>query len=144
MANKNLKDFTSNWILLGLLGFALLSFAIIFTANNNPNAFGSTSGVFSNTSSQLNSNLVRVQSSSNNASKINSIKNSLESSGTKTVSASTSNNYFNSGKSFWRSLVALISYVFSGTLGKILIGVLGGLIAYEAIYWIIVLGRILL
>ncbi len=137
MANQNLKDFTTNWVLLGLLAFALLSFALGFTSVNNPNAFGSASGVFTNTSNQLNSNLLQVPSAANNVSNVSAITQSLDTSGSAAISASTSYNFLGTGKLFWKSLINLISFVFSGTIGHILIGVLGGLVLYEAIYWIV-------
>ena len=40
MADENLKDFTINWVLFGLLFFCLLTFTIIFIANNNSDALG--------------------------------------------------------------------------------------------------------
>jgi len=46
MANDNIKDFTIQWIFFGLLFFSLLSFAVIFVANNNADAFGSSANKF--------------------------------------------------------------------------------------------------
>lgn len=142
MANQNLKDFTTNWILLGLLAFSLLAFILAFVGSNNPLAFGDSSGIFQDTSNSLNSKLTQVDSAANNVSNITAVTNSLDSSGSNVASASSSYNFLGTGKSFWKAFINLIGYVFSGTSGAILIAVLGGLLIYEAIYWIITLGRI--
>jgi len=52
MANDNIKDFTIQWIFFGLLFFSLLSFAVIFVANNNADAFGTSQSKFDASSLQ--------------------------------------------------------------------------------------------
>ena len=36
MAEDNIKEFTINWIIVGLLMFSLISFTLTFMYNNNP------------------------------------------------------------------------------------------------------------
>ena len=66
MAEDNLKDFTVNWIITGLLLTCLLAFAITFMANNNPLGLGDDADyVFNNTYTNLNTQLLEVDTESN-------------------------------------------------------------------------------
>ena len=144
MADQNIKDFTKNKILLGLLVFSMLAFATGFIVYNNPLALGNANEVLNSTYSQVQSNLIEVPGSANDVSNVTAVTQSLDTSGSNAASAATSFGFMKTGIIFWESLILLLGYVFTGTLGQIIIGVLGGLIAFEAIYWIIQLGRVVL
>jgi len=141
MADQNIKDFTINWVLFGLLVFCLLAFAISFVANNNPTSLGDTQGTFETTSAALQDSLLEVEGDTNSQINISADLQSEESQLGTRAAASTSYGLMETGTRFWKKIKGLISLVFSGLMGQIIIGVLGGLIGIAALYYIIKLIR---
>ena len=61
MVEDNIKDFTINWIITGLLMTCLVSFAVVFMLNNNPNGLeADTLNKLGNTSSNLTNKLIHA------------------------------------------------------------------------------------
>ena len=141
MADNNIKDFTINWVLFGLLVFCLLAFALSFVANNNPNALGDTQGTFESTYANLSDSLLEVEDDTNYQINISADLQSEESQLGTRAAASTSYGLMGTGTGFWKKIKGLIALVFSGLMGQIITGVLGGLIGIAALYYIIKLIR---
>lgn len=135
MAEDTLKDLTINWILGGFLIFCLLSFAISFMFNNNPTGLNDgTETILEQTSDGYSDLLVETTEDSNAILNITANTNpevsDLGSRDSVAVSFSTKK----SATSFWTQSRLLISWVFSGTVGNILIGVLGGLMSFIGMF----------
>ena len=141
MADQNIKDFTVNWVLFGLLVFCLLAFAVSFVANNNPDSLGDTQGTFETTSAALQDSLLEVEDDTNSQINISADLQSEESQLGTRAAASTSYGLMGTGTGFWKKIKGLIVLVFSGLIGQIIVGVLGGLIGIAALYHIIKLIR---
>jgi len=137
MADKDIKDFTINWVLVGLLVFSLLAFAVSFVTNNNPDALGDTKGTFDSSYSNLQDSLLEVEGDTNLQTNISADLQSEESQLGTRAAASTSYGLMGTGVGFWRNIKSLLSLVFSGLVGQIVIGVFGGLIGIAALYYII-------
>lgn len=141
MADRDIKDFTVNWVLFGLLVFTLLAFAITFVANNNPDALGDSQGAFETTYGNLSDSLLEVEGNTNSQINISADLQSEESQLGTRAAASTSYGLMETGTGFWKKAKVLIALVFSGLIGQIIIGVFGGLIGIAALYYIIKLIR---
>jgi len=139
MAEENLKDFTVNWIIAGLLMFCLLAFSISFIYNNNndyglddetKNVFNSDKATFQDkllTESKQDSNqLLNITANTNpEVSELGSRDSVAAGFGAK-----------DSGLSFWTNSKKLISLVFSGDSGKIILGSIGSIIAFLGGFYI--------
>jgi len=138
MVEENLKDFTINWAVFGLLFFCLMAFAISFIYYNNP--IGLNDGaedIFSTTHSSLNSSLYEVEPSSNKILNITSTTNPEASYLGSRDSVGISYEGYATGRSFWKSIKPMIAWIFTGEIGKMLITVIGGLIAFMGSYYIV-------
>lgn len=136
MAANNLKDFTVDWVLFGLLFFSLLSFAVIFVANNNPDALGDSQDKFDTYSSDVNSKLILVEDESNALLNISALSNPEESFLGSRDSVATSYGLTGTGKGFIDSFKLFMGWVLSGAIGKLLTGVLVGLFGLTSIFFI--------
>jgi hypothetical protein len=138
MTEDNLKDFTINWIITGLLTTCLLMFAITFMYSNNPTGLDKdgTGNIFNSSKTNLNSKLVgidvEIDSVLNLSAEMDPEKSQLGS----RESVSSSFSIFGSGKSIWTQSISLFSWVFQGDVGKILIGTIGSIIGLLGIYYI--------
>ena len=137
MADNNIKQFTVSWILFGVLFFSLLSFALTFMFNNNPTGLGDTGDIFENTQTGLSSKLFEVPPDSNALLNITAKTNPEESFLGSRDSVATSYGLTDTGQGFFESAKIFMSWVFTGTAGKMLIAVFGGLFSIVALYWII-------
>ena len=141
MADQNIKDFTTNWVLFGLLFFSLMIFTLTFMYNNNPDGLGDSQSNFERFSANMSSNLLELEGNANEQINISSIIESEDLELGSRVSASNSYGFFSTGKTFWQSSKEFIGWMLSGTIGQILIGVFGGLIGIAVLYFIFRLGR---
>lgn len=137
MADEGLKDFTTTFILGGLLLFCLLAFVITFMYNNNSNALDDgTENILNEAHTNLTSRLTETRESSNNILNITANTNpEVSDLGSRDVVA-VSFGTTSSSKSFFETSRKLISWVFSGTSGVILIGVFGGLTSFIMVFLI--------
>ena len=137
MVENNLKDFTINWILTGFLMFCLLAFATLFMLNNNPIGLGTDADTsLTDTYNSLNSQLLTSSDDADTLLNITANTNpevsdlgSRDSVATSYVAKGSATNYWESGK-------FLISWVFSGTPGKMLISVFAGIIGFLSYFYI--------
>jgi hypothetical protein len=137
MADENLKDFTITWMTGGLLMFCLLAFAITFIFNNNPSALDDGTGdIFSKGYNNMSTNIYKSPEDSNTLLNITSNTNpeisQLGSRDSVAVSFSTKG----TATSYFEQSKLLLSWVFVGTTGKILLGTLGGMVGFLAMFYI--------
>lgn len=137
MADENLKDFAISWIEMGLLFFCLLSFAISFIYYNNPTGLGDSEGIFEDTLSSLESNLISVTNDSNALLNITSETNPEVSQLGSRDSVATSYGMMGNSKGFFESSKIFIAWIFTGAVGQLLLAVFGGLFGFVALYFII-------
>lgn len=138
MTEDNLKDFTINWIITGLLTTCLLMFAITFMYSNNPTGLDKdgTGNIFNSSKTNLNSKLVGIGTESDEVLNLTAEMDPEKSQLGSRESVSSSFSIFSSGRSIWTQSMSLLSWVFQGDVGKILIGTIGGMIGLLGVYYI--------
>lgn len=137
MADSNLKDFIVSWSLFGLLMVSLLSFATFFMYENNPIGLNDgTENIMNSTKTNFNSNLYEVEGDTDELLNITAGTNPETSFLGSRDSVATSYKTYGSAKSFWQSSKTLIGWVFSGDVGKMILSVFTGLIAFSGLYFI--------
>ena len=134
MANNNLADFTIQWVFFGLLFFSLLSFAVIFVANNNTDAFGTSQNKFD--TSSLQSELIEVDTDIDPLLNVTSESNPEISNLGSRDSVAVSYGLKGSSKGFIESTQMFMSWIFTGTAGNIIISVFVGLFSIASLYFI--------
>jgi len=121
MAEDNLKDFTINWIVTGLLVVALLGFAVTFISNNNPTSMGDDADtVFGNTYANMSNNLAESSADADNVLNITSKTNPEISDLGSRDSVASAYSAKSSSISYWDGSKQLLSWTFSGATGKII------------------------
>ena len=138
MAEDNLKDFTINWILTGFLMFCLVSFAVAFMVANNSTGYGfsDTGDIFNNISSSLDLQLSGSPSDSDTLLNITSNTNPEVSDLGSRDSVATSYEAKGSATNYWETSKILISWIFSGEIGRMLISVFAGIIGFLSYFYI--------
>ncbi len=136
MADNNLKDFSINWVLFGLLFFCLLSFAVSFMFNNNPLGFGDSGDFFEDTALNMQGKLLALPNNSNALLNITSETNPEISDLGSRDSVATSYGIMGTSKGFFESSKIFMGWVLTGTVGQLLVSVFGGLFSLVALYFI--------
>lgn len=138
MAEDGLKGFTVNWILGGLLMCCLLAFSLTFILANNPTngLTDGTENVFSSSYVNYSTKLRGVANDSDNLLNITSNTNPEVSDLGSRDSVAVSFGAKGSTTSYWDSSKKLLGWVFSGDTGKILLGVIGGLVGFLSLFYI--------
>jgi len=137
MAEEGLKDFTINWIVGGLLFFCLLAFAVSFVSNNNPNSLdGGTGDIIDSSFSSVSDQLLESPQDSNTLLNITSNTNPEVSELGSRDSVAVSFESKGSATRYWEASKEMISWVFAGTSGKILLGSIGGIIGFLALFYL--------
>jgi len=138
MAEENLKEFTSNWIIIGLLAFCLMTFTISFMYNNNPLGLGDDAdSKFSNTIGNLSGNLYKMETNSDSVLNITANTNPEASELGSRDSVASAFKQRESAMGFFTSMKIFFSWVFVGEMGKMLLSVFAGLIGFTSVYFII-------
>lgn len=138
MAVNSLRDFSTQWIVGGLLMTCMLVFTIFFMYSNNPNGLGTDANSILGDASDVSSNLL-LQSNEDSDLLLNITANTnpeVSELGSRD-SVSTSYSAYGSAKQYFTSSKKIIGWIFSGTTGKMLLSVLGGLIGLFAYFFII-------
>ncbi len=137
MAENNLKDFTVNWVIFGLLFTALLSFTLVFISANNPSygLSGELNTMITDTKTASLGGLSEVENEANELLNITSKTNPETSYLGSRDSVATSYKSMGSAKAFWSSAKTMIGWVFTGDVGKIIISTFSGLIGFLAFYF---------
>lgn len=141
MADENIKDFTVNWILFGVLFFSLMFFSLSFVFNNNSDALGEFKDNYEIYSSGISSNLLELERDSNEQINISAIIESEDLELGSRVAASNSYGFMSSAKNYWSGTKGFIALMFEGTAGQIIVGVFSGLFLIIALFFIFRLGR---
>lgn len=141
MADDNIKDFTVNWVLAGLLIFSLLTFTLVFVFNNNPSALGENEEQLTILKTDLSSSLTEVEgdidTQFNSSAQLNSEDTVL---GTASASG-TSYGFAGTSQTNWTIIKQMIAWIFAGTFGQIVIKILSGIIGIALLYYVIKLIR---
>lgn len=138
MAEEDLKSFTIDGILGGLLIFSMLAFAIGFMAYNNPSGFSDGSDeILQNSYTKSNSYILDVDSDANTLLNITANTNPEVSDLGSRDSVASGYSATGTGKGSWESAKDLFSWVFTGTTGTILLSVIGGLIGITSMFLIV-------
>lgn len=136
MAMNNLKEFSIEWVLFGLLFFCLLTFTMTFMFNNNPEGLGESADIFNNSVISVTSKLVSLPDDANVLLNITSRTDPEVSFLGSRDSIATTYGITGSSKGFWESSKVFMAWILTGTSGQVLIGVFGGLFSLVALYFI--------
>ncbi len=138
MSEDNLKDFGIGWVLYGVVLFCLITFATIFMAANNPIGLGDkTSAQLGITMGNLTSAIYQLPEDTDGLLNISADTDPTEGYLGSRDSVATSYGIMDIGRIMFTSSKTLISWVFSGAVGEMLLSVFGGLFSLIALYWII-------
>lgn len=138
MAMNNLRDMSSQFTILGFLIFCMIAFVVGFMYYNNPSGLGDDTDTYlGNAQANLENQLLESADDSDSLLNITSNTNPEASQlGSRDI-VTTGFQAKGSATSYWESGKQLISWVFTGTLGKMLLSVIGGLIGLIAYFLII-------
>lgn len=139
MPEDNIKDFTINWILIGLLMVCLISFAIVFIQSNNPtNGFSNgTSEKFTSTQSGLNTKIYAVEGDAGSILNITANTNPEASQLGSRDSVAAAYQTKDSAVGIFDSIKIFVAWIFVGDLGKMLLTVITGIIGFTSVYFIV-------
>lgn len=136
MADEGIKDFIITWVSGGLLLFCLLAFAISFTYNNNQDALNDGTGdIFNEQYTTFSNRLISVNNT-NNLLNITANTNPEVSDLGSRDSVAVSFEATGSARYYWDVSKKLIAWVFAGTAGQIILGVVGGIIVFLTVFYI--------
>lgn len=136
MGQDNLKDFTVEWVIFGLLFTCLVSFAVSFMFFNNPIGFdGGSASILNSSATASQNNLLLIPTNSDGVLNITAQTNPEASFLGSRDSVSTSFSATEEGRNSFALAMNLISFTFSGDIGKMLLAVFGGLIGYLIFYF---------
>ena len=135
MADENIKDYTTTWILFGVLIFSMLSFAMYFMTNNNPTGLGTSGDVFESTASNLGSTLYAVEETQNEVLNITSNTNPEISDLGSRDSVAVGFNVRSSGQSVFQSTLSFMAWIL-GDVGINILSIIAGIMVLTGAYWI--------
>ena len=136
MAVNDLKDFSSQGLVGGLLMICLLTFAISFMAANNGDGFGSdVDSVLGGVDAQLETRLLESPSDSDTLLNITANTNPEAGDLGSRDSVATSYEAVGSTRRYYEAAKDLIGWVFTGETGKMLLAVIGALIGFLALFF---------
>ncbi len=138
MADDNLKDFGTSWILYGVVLFCLITFATLFMVQNNPIGLGEeTSRNLGITANNLSSAIFLLPDDSDALLNITANTDPTEGFLGSRDSVASSYGIMDMGRGFFTSTKTLISWVFTGDVGKMLLAIFGGLFGLVSLYYIV-------
>ena len=142
MTDESIKDFGVSWIQYGVVLFCLITFTGVFMAANNPIGLGDAATTqLSITGNNLSSSIYQVAEDSDGLLNISADTDPTEGYLGSRDSVATSYGIMGMGKAFFTSSKSLISWIFGGLVGQMLLTVFGGLFGLVSLYWIIKLIR---
>ena len=150
MGAQNIKEFSVEWVVMGLLFFCLITFAATFMYNNNPDALGDEGERIFQSGDQIESSLLQLNDGSNNLLNISSQSNPEVSDLGSKDSVATSYGITGTAASKRDAIMPFVKWVLSpdpnaeeGTIsaGVLLVYVLLGLFGMTALFFIIKLIR---
>lgn len=142
MAEETLKDLGVSWVQYGVVLFCLITFTGFFMASNNPIGLGEEATTqLGITEGNLSSVIFQVPADSDALLNISADTDPTEGYLGSRDSVATSYGIMDMGRGFFTSSKTLISWVFSGLVGEMLLAIFGGLFSLVSLYWIIKLIR---
>jgi len=136
MAATDLKSFSMQGIVGGFLLVCLVSFAVSFMFYNNPTGLGDTNKILENTQTKTTNFLVETPQSADTLLNITSNTNpEVSELGSRDIVA-TSYSAFGSTRQSFNNAKELISWVFTGTTGQLLLGIIAGVIGLLGYFYI--------
>lgn len=137
MVDENLKDFGVSWVQYGVVLFCLIIFATIFMASNNPIGLGDDADTqLGITGDNISSAIYQLPEDSDALLNISADTDPTEGYLGSRDSVATSYGIMDMGRVFFTSSKTLISWVFSGVVGQMLLAIFGGLFGLISLYWI--------
>ena len=137
MADENLKDFGVSWIQYGVVLFCLITFATLFMALNNPIGLGDDASTqLGITGDNISSAIYQLPEDSDGLLNISADTDPTEGYLGSRDSVATTYGIMDMGRVFFTSGKTLISWVFSGAVGQMLLAIFGGLFGLVSLYWI--------
>lgn len=136
MAITNLKDFNNEFILFGFLFFSMMTFTILFMANNNVDGLGNTADKFDSSIVSVQSNLLNVDNGSNELLNISAKQNPQVSFLGSRDSVAISYGFFGNAKNFLDSFKLFMGWILIGTAGQMITAVIVGMFGLTSLYWI--------
>lgn len=138
MADDNLKDFGTGWVQLGVVLFCLITFATLFMVSNNPLGLGEeASAQLGITENNLSSAIFQLPEDSDLVLNITANTNPTEGYLGSRDSVATSYSIMDMAQGFFTSSKTLISWIFGGDVGKMLLVIFGGLFGVFSFYYIV-------
>lgn len=141
MTEDNIKDFTLTWVLTAVLVFALITFALIFTFNNNPSALGESEEQMEVLQVSFSNSLQEIEGDMDQEFNISAELNSEDTSVGTASASSTSYTLTGTGQSKWTIMKQMMAWIFAGTFGQIVIKIISGIFGLVALYYLIKLIR---
>jgi len=137
MSDENLKDFGVSWVQYGVVMFCLIVFAAIFMAMNNPIGLGEEAATqLESTGGNLSSAIFLVPEDVDALLNISADTDPTEGFLGSRDSVATTYGIMDMAHVFFTSSKTLISWVFGGEIGKMLLAIFGGLFGLVSLYWI--------
>lgn len=137
MTDENLKDFGVSWVQYGVVLFCLITFATLFMASNNPIGLGNDASTqLGITGENLSSAIFKLPDDSDALLNISADTDPTEGYLGSRDSVATTYGIMDMGRIFFTSSKTLISWIFSGVVGQMLLAIFGGLFGLVSLYWI--------
>ncbi len=137
MANDNLKDFAVSWVQYGVVLFSLITFATLFMVSNNPIGLGNDAATqLGITGDNLSSAIFLIPEESDALLNISADTDPTTSFLGSRDSVATTYGIMGLARNFFTSSKTLISWIFSGLVGQMLLAVFGGLFGLVSLYLI--------
>ena len=145
MSSQNLKEFSVEWALIGLLFFSLIAFASTYVYNNSPGALGYAGDKLVGYGNGINSSLMSLEHESNVLLNISSQSDPEVSDWGSKDSVATSYGLMGTAKDQSQNILPFVKWILSpnsdseggATLVSVmLISVLAGLLGITALYYI--------
>lgn len=136
MAMNSLKDFSIEWVLFGLLFFSLMTFAVVFMANNNADGLGSAQGQFDFYIQNTSGNLISVEVDSNRLLDISAENNPEVSFQGSKDSVTTSYGIVGNARNFMSSFQLFMGWILVGDSGQLIVSTLVGMFGMMSLYFI--------
>jgi len=142
VADENLKDFSTGWIQMGVVLFCMITFSTLFMLANNPDGLGEEAATqLGITGANLSSSIFLVTDESDALLNISAKTDPTEGYLGSRDSVATSYGAMGLAKNFFTSSKSLISWIFSGPIGQMLLTIMAGLFSIASIFFIIKLIR---
>lgn len=137
MADENLKDFGVSWVQMGLVLFCLITFATLFMASNNPIGLGGDASTqLGITKDNISLSIFKVVNKTDSLLNISADTDPTEGYLGSRDSVATTYGIMGIARNFFTSSKTLISWVFSGQVGEMLLVIFGGMFGLISLYWI--------